>query len=532
MPALSDSARTLGGLLETRARELGETPFFCFQGTTCSYAELDRKANAVANSLLDLGIEADDTVCIFLYNKPEYLYTAFALAKIGAIAVPIDTRFTDQMLEHVLSEPDADVVILDAETRAEYEAVREDVDIEAEFFVGDEQAPYRSFQRLLDGDVDNAPESDVSGTDTAATIYVQRYQHENPQGVCLPHFSYLNTAREFSQRVLELSSDDCVFTTLPFYSSYPMQMGVTGAMVAGAEFAFEEQFDRERFWEWIREYEATVLLYLGRMLSVLYNRMEGKRDGETPAEYAVGHGFGFENDGAMIADFEQRFDITVLEAYGITPTATLATSNRPSDRRLGSVGKPVSNAEVSVIDENGWELPPGETGEIVVRPTEPHTMLSNFFGNDALTVEVCRNQWIHTNDVGFIDDDGYLHFVASKTNTIHLGRVAGRISSLEIQSVIDAHPDVRESAVFGIPTDRGDEAIKAAVVPEADTTVSPVDISRHCEKRLTYHKLPRYIEIRESIPRTPSGKIRTGKLDATGASEGIWDRESGYDLNR
>jgi acyl-CoA synthetase (AMP-forming)/AMP-acid ligase II len=533
MAALPESVRTLGDLLERRVAERGEETFFRYRGEAHSYADLDSRANAIANELYANGVSAGDVVCLYMYNRPEYLYTLFALAKIGAVAAPIDTRFTGETLAHVLSATSGDIVVLDGDTEEDYAAVRnETATISTELFVGEgtPEGPYRDFDLLLDGDESSAPDVDVTGTDPCSVIYVQRYQQTHPQGVVLPHYSYVNTGAVSSNGVLGLSEDDCVFTTLPFYSSYPIQMGVAGALSSGAEFAFEKQFESDRFWEWMRRDDATAFLYLGRMLSVLYNQQERDDDADNPAAYAVGHGFGFGSDETMIANFERRFDVTVLEAYGITPTATLATTNHPDDRRLGSVGKPLPHAEIKIVDENDWEVPTGETGEILVRPTEPNTMFHGFYDDDERTVEVCRNQWIHTNDVGYVDEDGYLYFVASKRNTIHIGRVAGRISSLEIESVIESHPGVRAAVVFGV-TDGAGEAIKAVAVPTEGTTLGPIEISEHCEKQLTYHKLPRYIEIRPELPRSASGKVRKDRLRDVSSPE-VWDRESGYDLNR
>ena len=534
--AIPESVRTLGALLERRAFERGDETFFRFAGEAFSYADLDARANEIANELHANGVSSGDVVCIYMYNRPEYLYTIFGLAKLGAIAAPIDTRFTGEALAHILDETGSDVVLLDGDARTAYEGIRNDItNISAEFYVGEDVAdsPYRDFELLLGGETTTAPDVEVGGADPCAIIYVQRYRRTHPQGVVLPHFSYVNTGRESCRNLLDLSSDDCVFTTLPFYSSYPIQIGVTGAMITGAEFAFEKQFDSDRFWEWIRRYDATVFLYLGRMLSVLYNQEIRDRDAENPAMYAIGHGFGFGSDETMIANFERRFDVTVLEAYGITPSSTLATANRSGDRRLGSVGKPAPHAEVKIVDEHDWEVQTGETGEILLRSSRSNTMFQGFHDDPELTAEVCRNQWIHTNDVGYVDEDGYLYFVASKTNTIHLGRVAGRISSLEIESVIESHPAVEESVVFGVVGngDDGDEAIKALVVPAEGERVSPIDVSEHCEKQLTYHKLPRFIEVRDSLPRSPSGKVRKDRLRHEEGAD-VWDRESGYDLTR
>jgi acyl-CoA synthetase (AMP-forming)/AMP-acid ligase II len=534
MAASAESIRTLGGLLERRAAAYGDRTIFRSADETCSYATLDAKANAIANELYTSSIGAGDTVSLYMYNRPEYLYTLFALAKLGAVAVPIDTRFTGESLTHVLTETDTDIVILDGDTEPEYDAVRNDFSTTShEFFVGEEATgrPYNDFDLLLEGDESTAPNVTVDGDTTCSVLYVQRYQETTPQGVMLPHYSYVHTAEKTSRDLLDLSPKDCIFTTLPMYSSYPIQAGITTALFAGAEFAFEKQFDSDLFWDWIQRYDATYFLYLGRMLSVLNNKTESADDDDNPAAYALGHGFGFERDRRLIADFERRFDITVFEAYGITPTATLGTANRVDDQRFGSVGKPFSHVEIKIVDENDWEVPTGETGEILVRSTKLNTMFHGFYEDSSLTSEVCRNQWIHTNDIGYVDEDGYLYFVASKRNTIHLGRIAGRISSLEIESVIESHPAVKEAVVVGVSKRTGGEAIKALVVPHEGASVSPIDVSDHCEKQLTHQKLPRYIEVRSELPRTGSGKIRRDGLADT-SSAAVWDRKSGYDLNR
>jgi acyl-CoA synthetase (AMP-forming)/AMP-acid ligase II len=267
------------------------------------------------------------------------------------------------------------------------------------------------------------------------------------------------------------------------------------------------------------------------MLSVLYNQETGPDNGETPVEMAIGHGFGFGTDETLIENFEDRFGITVLEGYGVTQTASLATINSPMDRKIGSSGQPVSYADVVIVDDNDWPVEPGESGEIVVRPTRPNTMLQGYYNDPEGTVKLCRNQWIHSGDIGYIDEDGYLHFVANEDNSIYRGRIAGRISSLEIESVISGQPAVRASAVVGVENESGNEEIKAVVVPKDDVDLNPVDICRHCEQQLPYLKVPRYIEICDELPQNPTGKIRKQDLRESGRVD-VWDRKSGYEFSR
>jgi acyl-CoA synthetase (AMP-forming)/AMP-acid ligase II len=370
----------------------------------------------------------------------------------------------------------------------------------------------------------------VEQADPLTAIYVQRNAAEQPKGVVLPNYAYINTGWEASKNLFEFSADDRIFTTLPLYSSFTFQIGVMGSLLADAVFVLEEQFDPSRFWNQIAEHDATVFLYLSRMLSVLQNQDAAADVADTPAELAIGHSFGFATDDEMFRNFEDRFDVTVLEGYGVTP-ATIATYNRPSDRRLGSVGTEASYVELEIVDSDDWPVPTGETGEIVVRPTRPNTMMKQYHENPPATREAFRNQWLHTGGIGYKDEDGYLHFIANRDNSIYRGRVDGRISSLEIESVINAQPGVRQSTVVGVRNERGNEEIKALVVPEDGTDITPIDVCKRCEQQLPYLKVPRYIELRDDLPRSPSGKVRKRDLKAEGTAD-AWDRKSGYELSR
>jgi acyl-CoA synthetase (AMP-forming)/AMP-acid ligase II len=528
------SIRTVKDALEWKAGEHGEEPFIHYGDGTHTFADLDQRANVIANALASRGVEPGETVSLFLYNSLEYVSTYFALAKLGAVAAPIDTRFTGETLSLVLSETDASTIVIDEQTRDEYEQVRDDVsNITTEYFVGEQPSgrPYRSFETLLQADGATPPDVAVSETDALSVTFVQRYATEEPKGVLLPHYSYINTGWEVCANLFDIDADDRVFTTLPLYSIFTFQLGVMGSLLGEAQIALAGPFDPDRFWEQVDRHEATIILYLGRMLSVLYNQASDQAREDNPVDLAIGHGFGFGTDETLIENFEDRFDITVLEGYGVTQTATIATYNTPDDRRIGSSGRPVSYANVQIVDDNDWPVPTGESGEIVVRPTRPNTMLQGYRDDPEGTVELCRNQWIHSGDIGYMDEDGYLHFVANRDNSIYRGRIAGRISSLEIESVINSQPAVRESAVVGVENEGGSEAIKAVVVPEDDADLNPVDICRHCEQQLPYLKVPRYIDIRSELPRNPSGKIRKDTLRST-ARHDTWDRESGYELSR
>lgn len=526
--------RTIPNLLETKADKHENKTFLQYADRAISYGALDRQTNAIAHGFLEIGVRPGDQVCLYLYNSLEYLYTYLALSKIGAVTVPIDTRFSGEALGHILSETTADTILIDARTKADYEAVRSHSSYdENEFFIGDQDLGdrYRAFDELLSGHSTPPSTAEVDETDTLSIIFNQRRGSERPRGVLLPHYSYLNTGWEAGRQLFEFTTDDRVFINLPLYSIFTFQVGVMAPLLADAKLVLADRFDPDTFWSEINNVEATVFLYLSRMLSVLYNQDSDSTANTNTVEKAIGHGWGFDNDEEIISGFEERFDISVFEGYGVTQSATLVTYNSPADRRIGSVGKPVSYVDIAIVDEDGWPVKQGDTGEIVVRPNRPNTMMQRYYRDAEGTVEDCRNQWIHTEDIGYLDGDGYLYFIANQDNSIYRGRIAGRISSLEVESVISSMPAVEETVVVGLTNDFGKDDIMAIVVPTEGAELSPMEICRYCEKNLPHLKVPRFIELCETLPRNSTGKVQKSKLRSEGP-QNAWDREIGYDLNR
>lgn len=528
-----ETIRTIKDAVECKAIKKEDDVFLRYHDRTISYAELDKQSNIIANGFLNQGIGRGDHVGLFMYNSPEYVLSFISLAKIGAVATPIDTRFTGDTLSYVLSESDITAILLGPKTQNAYEDVRGDLSESiTEYFVGEDLpgGQYRNFEQLRESR-SSAPDITVVESDTASLTYLQQRPTEQPKGVLLPQFSYVNTGWEASQNLFDYSPDDRIFTTLPLYAILTFQVGVMGTLLAEAEFALADRFEPERFWEQINTHQATIFLYLSRMLSVLHNQDVEPSDGETTAEFAIGASPGFASDEELFRDFENRFGVTILEGYGKTQVATIGTYNRVGDRNLNNVGKPPSYAEVEIVDDKDWPVPTGERGEIVVRPTRPNTMMKGYYDDPERTVKECRNQWIHTGGIGYKDQEGYLYFVATEENSLYRGRIAGRISSLEIESVINSKAGVSDSAVVGIMNESGSEEIKAIIVPEDDADITPVSICQHCKRQLPYLKVPRYIEIRDEFPRSPSGKIRKQDLKEVDKNS-VWDRESGYELSK
>lgn len=509
-------AHTVPELIDTVSSDHSSRTVLNFDGDTYTYGEIDAKSSAVANSLKELGVQKGDTVAILMYNSPEYIFALLGVLKIGAIVVPLDTRFSDAELTYAIDHSDANTLILDDRTVESYSSINSQVQFELYTGSGRDN-DYTPFHNLLSGDK-TTPEVSIAQSDPAGIHYSQHPDLNTLVGGVLPHFSYVNSAGIFNKNI-SLGKDDRMYVPLPLFSVMVLQTAVVGALVKSYELIVCETFDPEIFWEHVDTHQATAFLYYGRIPSILYNRSDDR------TENSLEYGLGFGADSSIIEEFESTFDLRLIEGYGTFETGTTTLMNEPEDRKIGSIGKPSPDSEVRIVGEDGWELEPGQIGEIVVRPNRPNTMFSHYHKEPSKTIDVLENQWYHTGEKGYIDEDGFFYHI-SQEESIH--RIQGEISALEIESVIEDHPHIEEAAVVEVPLQEDSSEIKAVIIGNPEAELNPASVIKHCQRELEYVKIPRYIEFRDSAPHTPAGKIDRRRLDR--AIDGSWDRRTGYDL--
>lgn len=526
--ASQDSYYTVTDLLDERATTHANEPLMFYQDEVHTYGEIDEMASTIACSLAEEGVEKGDHVATFLYNSPKYLALWFGIAKLGAVMVPINISLKADGLAYIINDSAAEIVVLEEETRENYETARDDLEqISTEYLLDGSAEGYPPFEDLLKSDREEPPEVTITQDDPMCIIYTSGTTGL-PKGVLLPHYSYINTGREFIDLV-DLDEEDRPFTSLPLFHCNAQQLTVMGSMLAGTSFAMTRWFSASSYWDQIRKYDATVFNYLGTMISVLNNKEPSDDDAENPAVYGVGAAAPAE----IVDEFEERYDVELIEGYGLTETGTLAIFNRPGEGNAtdkGSIGRPVSYTEVDVVDDDGWPVDTGEQGEIVVRPTRPNTVMLGYYEKPEKTVDDWQNLWFHTGDIGYKDGDGRFYFVDRKAYTIR--RRGENIATQEVEQVLNDHPAVDESAIVGVPSDLGEEEVKAYIITKEEDTVDSEGILSHCEERLAYFKVPRYVEFVGEFPKTATERVEKYKLKERGIGD-AWDRkEAGYEVSR
>lgn len=517
-PPLSDFTN-VGDLLETRAAEHEEATFATFPEETLTYRAVAERSARLAAGLDELGVGEGDRVAVMMYNQPAFLEVYFATLRTGAVLVPLNVSLRGDDLEYALTDATPSVAVVGSDCLEKYQEVEEAVAIDHQFAVG--SAPDR-FQPLTDLRSDGAvPSPDTSQADAATMIYTSGTTGM-PKGVVLPHGALLTVGTEMAERIIKPTKDDVLYMSQPLFHIFA-QMVVAEALVAGVSVAMERWFSKSQFWDRVRKHDATVIHFSSAISEILYEETEAQ---DTPVRVAFG---AIADD--LQADFGEKFDCQVVPLYGLTESGGLALSGTVDDPRTGSLGTPTGYQEVAVVDDDDNPVAPDENGEIVVRPTRPNVMFKRYFRKPEATVEARENQWLHTGDVGYYDDDGDFHFVERKAYFIR--RMGENVSAFEVERVIEDHPDVADAVVVGADAEVAGEEVFAAVKLVGRAELAPVDIVEHCEGRMAYFKVPRYVVFVDSFPKTETKEtVQRFKIVDRHMAD-AWDREgAGYELER
>lgn len=524
-----------GKILEEKAEENKGKIFVEFGGNRVSYEAFDRTVNSVANGLLAQGIRKGDPVCLMLPNGLEFLYTIFALVKIGAIAVPLNIHYRGDILSHVLNNSGADTLLLDEGYVERVRFVEKDLSSLKRMIVcdgesrdPDEGKTVRGCRRIPYSELLEHPPApprvEIRHFDPMVIMYTSGTTGLS-KGAVLRHRGCAVFARNHV-RALRITSDDVLYTCLPLFHGISFLLITLSTILTGARMVIGKGFSASTFWDEIRRSKATYFPMVGAMAHILFKLPPR----ETDARHSVRIVYSIPAPAKIYAEFEKRFRVKLIEAYGSTDGQVIVY--QPYDHpKIGSCGKVVDGFELRIVDDLDEEVPMGAVGEIVYRSGEPFAIMTGYHGNPQATVEAFRNFWFHSGDYGTLDEEGYLHFVDRKRDSIR--RRGENISSYEIEKVVNSHEKVLESAAIAVPSDIGEDDVKVIIVPREGETIYPMEILLFCEEKMPYYMLPRYVEFQSGLPKTPNEKVQKYKLREAGITRTTWDRETiGYKPKR
>ena len=512
--------RTLPAILDGQAKRLGDRPYLRVGDTTRTFAEMRdvvaRRAGAFAAS----GVRAGDRVAIISENRLELLDTWFACAWLGAIFVPVNTATRGPQLQHILIDSDPVALALEPEhasNLALLEALPEQLarlwmlgEVEEDTWRG---LPVERFPDLGD------PVSAHVATpgETAAILYTSGTTGPS-KGVMCPHAQFYWWAQSTAAMLDGVTADDVLYTCLPLFHTNALNASMQ-ALVHGGRFVVGPRFSASRFWDRVVEAEATITYLLGAMVSILAKRPEVPAEREHRLRVALAPATPAE----LHEVFRDRFGLELRDGFGMTETNAVIGA-RDGKQRPGTMGYVMPGYDARVVDENDEEVPDATAGELVMRASEPFAFATGYWRMPEKTVESWRNLWFHTGDRVVREPDGAFRFLDRMKDAIR--RRGENISAWEVEQVLQSHPDVAAAAAVPVPSELAEDEVMAFVVPRERASLDYEDLIRHCEPRLAYFAVPRFLEITGELPLTPSGKVQKFLLRERGVTPSTWDREA------
>ncbi|MBV9283218.1 MAG: AMP-binding protein, partial [Acidimicrobiia bacterium] len=379
---------------------------------------------------------------------------------------------------------------------------------------------------LLGAD-DKAPTVDIRPSDLGTFVYTGGTTGLS-KGCMLSHNYHAALARQIGI-CWERTADDVVWTPLPMFHFNALVTAVCGALVFGGRAAITRRFSVSEFWPEMNRVGATITSTLGTMAYLLahdVDRPEMPRSGAAEANTSLRLMGAAPLPVALDNLIRDRFGIgTFSGAYGVTE-ASLITWQPPGVRNKPDAAGVVNDEyfDTRIFDDDDNELPRGSDGEIVVRPKRPHVMFEGYWGRPEATVETSRNWWYHTGDIGRIDDDGFLYFVDRKAD--YLRRRGENISSFEVERVLMTHGALADVAVHAVPSQLAEDDLKVTATVKEGASLTEDELFRWCVDQLPYFALPRYIEFRADLPRSPVGRVLKRELRDEGVTPSTWDAEA------
>jgi crotonobetaine/carnitine-CoA ligase len=465
-----------------------------------------------------------------LPNCADIVHLVFALARLGAVAVPINIDYKSDLLRHVLDTSGARWLIVDAPYAERIPAVAGRLPDLGLVIVRDGTAagvPMRTLGKpaidmsalLARENGDGRVDGGARFSDLQAIMYTSGTTGPS-KGAMVPHALALTCAYD-SLNYLDRWGKT-IYCPLPLFHAAALWDGMLSALLGGGSIAIVERFSASRFWDDVRRFDAQVTMSVFSMIPILLNQPPSPRDRDHPMQTF------YMGKSSLDEPLRERFGVRSVETYTSTE-AGIATGSPYGEWRTGSCGTAHEERfHVAVVDEHDREVGPGEPGELVLRPKQPFVLTTGYYGAWEATAHCFRNMWFHTGDRVWRDDDGYFYFLDRMKDAIR--RRGENISAFDLESEINLHPSVLECAAIGVPSELEDEDIKVSVVVRPGTArLDPAELIAYCEEHLPRAMVPRYVEFVDALPRTPTDKVAKYRLRAEGErglTATTWDREA------
>jgi len=454
-----------------------------------TYAQMNRAVNAVAVMLRKAGVENGDKVVVMLPNIPEFVYSYFGALKIGAVAVPLNTSSTPYELIYLLNNSDAKVLITLSSAVKKYEEARDALSTCREVIAIDS---LNENGRLAAEDVPWLNAEDVGPDDTAVMVYTAGLTGK-PLGAMLTHRNLFTQAIEV-QTIAKRKPDDVALCLIPLFHTFGAMANMLLTLRAGCAIYMMDRLTMESLFSTIEKERITFIAAVPRLfIGMIFYEKASKYDLGSVTLCVSG---GAPMPAEFLPLFEEKFGLKIFEGYGLTEASPVCSFNRLETLpRAGSIGIALPGVKIKIVDDAGRELPRNQIGELIVRG---ENVMKGYYKNDEATAEVIRDGWLHTGDLGRMDETDYIYLTGLKKRMIITSGF--NVYPREVESVLEMHPAVKTVDVRGKEDLMRGEIVKAFIVLKEGHQPDEKEIIRFCKTYLSGYKVPREVEFVREIP--------------------------------
>ena len=492
----------IGSLLTHHARCRADHPAVIFEDQRLSYKQLNERVNRLANALLDLGVKKGDKIATILPNCLELLETYWTVGKIGAVVVPLSQLLNGNALATLLRDSESTTVIANQSIAAALDTIRPDLPaISNDRYIltdGENGPNFQSYQELTKRASAQDPTNiEISDDDPFNIIYSSGTTGQ-PKGIVHTHYIRSMYCSLFASS-FRITPESVIIHSgsLVFNGAFVMMMP---ALFLGATFVLMPQYDPNSFIETIQRERVTHTMMVPSQIVAMINSASFSVESlqSLEAMCTVGAPLHREHREKFVAALPDRF----YELYGLTEGFITVLDKKDCCARPGSVGVPLPFFEMRIVNDAGQELPPGAVGEIVGRGP---MLMPGYYNQPALTAQAVVDGWLHTGDLGYVDEDGFLFLVDRRKDLIISG--GANVYPKDIEEIIVKHPAVREAAVFGIPHEKWGETPLAAVILNCPGEICEESLREWINERVDakFQRVHKVVFM-EEFPRSTAGK--------------------------
>jgi carnitine-CoA ligase len=522
---------TLRTLLERRLEFDPDSEYLDVCATKLTASDVALTGNRIANALIGLGVQPGDRVATLIDNSAEAVTAWWGIILGGGVSVPVNTAYKGEYLRHQLQDAGAKVLIVDSSLADRAAHIVGTLDeLSHVILIGESNV---SMPKPLVGwnDVLGADHSSPAFTPMAADLatFVYTGGTTGPSKGCMLSHNYHAALAAQIGACWERTAEDVLWTPLPLFHFNAITTAVVGPLLFGGRAAIYLKFSVSAFWREINRTGGTITSTLGTMAYLLAHDIDRP---EMPRSHRPEANTSLRMIGAAPMPVEvdkvirKRFGITTFSGgYGVTEASLISWQPPGTVNRPNAAGV-INDAyfDVRIFDDDDNEVAANISGEIAIRPKRPHIMFEGYWGRPDATVSTSKNWWYHTGDIGRIDEDGYLYFVDRKAD--YLRRRGENISSFEVERILMGHGDLADVAVYAVPSQLTEDDLKVTAILKDSSSLTEKELFMWCVDELPYFALPRYIEFRSELPRSPVGRVLKRQLRDEPIVPGGFDAES------